>query len=63
MTSGWTLERFFEEFGWLDVKDGCKLSDDIKPNGRDGPFDTADIRPINIGIVGQLLLGDFPQLP
>jgi hypothetical protein len=52
-----------EELGWLDVKNGCELADDIKPHRRDGPLYAADVCAINLGIVGQLLLRDFPLVP
>ena len=59
--------RFFEwpseELGRIDLQDGRQLLDDLQAYVGDRPLDPAHVDPVDLGVVGQLLLRQFPLVP
>jgi hypothetical protein len=58
-SSGSGPGRSSEELGRLDPQDGRQLPDDLQPDVGHRPLDPAHVDPIDLGVVGQLLLGQL----
>jgi hypothetical protein len=58
-SSGWLPE----ELGRVHIQDRCQFPDDLQPDVGHGPLDAAHVGAVDLGIVGQLLLGQLPLVP
>jgi hypothetical protein len=52
-----------EELGRVHFKDAGQFPDDLQPDVGHGPLDPAHVGPVDLGVVGQLLLGQLPFVP
>src|SRR5258705_13426118 len=52
-----------EELSRVNFQDGGQLLDDLQPYVGHGPLDPAEVGPVHLGVVGQLLLRDLPLMP
>jgi hypothetical protein len=52
-----------KELGRVYLKDGRQFLDDFQAHVCHGPLDPAEVGPVHLGVVGQLLLRDFPRMP
>jgi hypothetical protein len=52
-----------KELGRVNFEDGGQFLDYLQPHVGHGPLDPAEVGPIYLGIMGQLLLRDLPLMP